>query len=345
MNELSKRLYQAMRQPSVRHDRHSLTLHPSAASVVVKRHGQAQVIGGCNRQEYYRLKGYPQFGESNLDWNIFARMGKKAEDLIEELLLENGFQAGLQTLAREHPLFERNLGLSGRSDLILWDYVSQRPVGVDVKSVGEWKAGQVMEKPWEEHVLQCAVYLDYYQNQIPKNQAQMEFWYIWYVARSESWNLKKKKHGSPFQGLWDYRIGLTNAGEAVVYGCAAPEVWSHITIDEVYRRFGELQVFVENNQVPPRDYLLNYSEEHLAWMHKYDLLVLKKHKDEVKKWKAKGAPQGQLGLDLGDFECRNCPYVQECWQQDSFLQTKPETYNLPAAEPDAPPQQDAGLAL
>ena len=331
MNYLSTKLYSAFSNPSLRDYRKSSSFHASAASVTIPNSlGGQEIVGACNRQQYLRIKDVPRSDIGETDWNIAALLGEKVHDLAVDLINDHGFTMGLQILKAEHPFFDPRINLSGRCDILCWDYNQQMPIGIEVKSVGEYKAGKVLESPQPEHVLQAMLYLDYYKNTIPDNQKAPERWYIWYFARTESWAIKGKKHGSPFTMLWDFYITLSGPEKTVtVHTPNGPERWEHFNINNIHRRYHELKQAVTLEELPPRDFDLQYSVEKIVGMYKHGKLEFKKYTEPVKKWLDKGSPEGKLKLAIGDFECRVCPWKSHCWDLNFSGNNQKGLFSLP----------------
>lgn len=328
MNYLSDKLSKAMGDHVLPSAKKYSSLSPSAASVVVtEADGTTRVVGACHRQQYYRITGVPQDKntEVNIDWNLSALIGDKLQDLIEELLDQYGFQMGIQKLTSEHSFFDPKMRLSGRTDIIAWDYTSNEPIGIEVKSIGEYKAKTAISEPIDEHVLQSVVYLDYYNKNIPADQKKIKRWYIWYISRTENWSIKSKTHNSNFAMLWDFCITLDSKGVPLVHGSNFNQRWKDFSIENIYKRYNLLKAHIDTDVVPPRDYELVYSEEKITGLHKADKLTRKTDRDVVDKWLAKGAPIGKLKVSMGDIECRFCEYSDLCWQ--GIKNTTPRTFS------------------
>lgn len=348
-NELSRRLYQAMETPTVVGIRKSSSNHPSAASQIFDDgHGEKKVIGGCLRAQYYRIKGFEQSGERVLDYEVAADMGDAYHELVVRWFRQHGFGMGLQVLDAETSLYDVATRMSGRKDLLCWDYTINEPVGIEIKSVGDFKAGMVIDKPAVDHVMQSGIYLDYMQRNVPIGQAAPRYWYVLYIARSENWKCKKKAHQSPFNLIWDFKIHLQ--GTKVVTAGISDLYLDQVDVSKIRDRYHELNQYVDSDQLPPRDYELSFSEEKITYLYKTGQLAYKKDKDAVKSWLENGAAPGTLDLTLGDFECRFCEYANTCWNLASTAATPdpiqpfnfPKEKLTPAASASQP---DAGMSL
>jgi hypothetical protein len=315
MNYLSQKLAKALLHPTLPINKKSVSLSPSSASVKIPNSiGGESTVGACLREQFYRIKDFPTgvLEDKNIDWTISALIGDRLHQLISDLIDTHGFSMGLQKISEEHPFYIPQKRISGRCDLIVWDYNKQKPVGIEVKSIGEYKAKKALEQPIEEHVLQAIIYLDYYNKAIPDDQTKIEEWYIWYVSRTENWSIKAKPHDGPFTMLWDYAIKLDN-GVPIITTNAGTQRWTNYSIDNIYKRYNELLQHLENNIVPPRDYEMVYSEEKITSLYKADLISTKTNKEAIERWLKKGAEPGKLKVTMGDIECSFCKYSNICW--------------------------------
>jgi len=317
MNYLSNKLAKALNSPTFTNNRKSSSLSPSAASVeITLQDGTKKIIGSCHRQQYYRIKGYQEDIEGllNIDWTLAAVMGEHMHDMLNKLIDNFGFQMGIQKLASEHSIYNKALNFSGRSDVIAWDTLNNEPIGIEIKSIGEFKAKKAMEQPLEEHVLQSALYLDFYNKNIPADQKKITKWYIWYICRTENWSVKAKEHGSPFTMLWDYYIELSDGVPIIHLPNGVIQRWSEYSIKNIYDRYQKLHAALANNTIPERDYEILYSEEKILGMYKQNLISKKTDIASIESWVKKGAPPGKLKVSMGDSECNFCEYRKRCWE-------------------------------
>lgn len=316
MNYLSNKLAKALHSPSFSNNRKSTSLTPSSASTIVTdSKGNTRVVGACHRQQFYKIKDWtPDDGDKNIDWTLAALMGEKMHDLLVDLIDLYGFEMGLQKLTREHSIYDPAIKLSGRCDLIVWDTTAKEPVGVEIKSIGEYKAKKAVEQPIDEHVLQSVVYLDFYNRNIPDGQKKINKWYIWYVSRTENWTIKSKSHNSDFTMLWDYCIELDNGVPIITLTDGTKQRWTDYSIENIYKRYNQLNTYLQDNTLPPRDYEILYSEEKITGMFKNGLISKKGDLEIIEKWLKKGAPPGKLKVTMGDSECSFCEYHKLCWE-------------------------------
>jgi len=288
------------------------------------------IIGACNRQGWYRRKGINPTEPGNVNWELAAVQGNYLHEMLSDLMEEHGFSMGLSRIGKEQGLYDPRVSLSGRTDYMAWDHNLGEPIGIEIKSVGDWKSKKCLEFPADEHIMQSMLYLDYYQTHIPKGQAQINRWYIWYMARGENWDLKGKKNSSPFVQLWDFYLTLNPDGSAVVHTPNGPRHMPHLTISGMHERYAELEKADKDNVIPDRDFEMEHTEEVIAGMYKSDMLELKGQKDTVSKWLNKGGKKGELDLTLGDFACRACGWKSLCWGIPTTFELT--EFDLPAQE-------------
>ncbi len=332
MNYLSNKLATALNTDILPSQKSYRSISPSSASVeYLDEHGQKKIVGACLRQQYYRLKGFiPDEGGRNIDWNLSAMIGDKCHELLSDIIDQYGFSMGLQRLASEHPFYVQGKGISGRTDLILWDYNNKEPIGVEIKSIGEFKVKKAIEQPIDEHVLQSVIYLDHYSKTIPKDQIGIKKWYLWYISRTENWSIKGKAHDSPFAMLWDYCITLED-NIPVIHGSNFKQKLPQYSIENIHKRYDSLRDYINKDIVPPRDYEERYSEEKLAHMFQTNQITTKRDQEIISKWLDKGAKPGTLKVALGDAECNFCEFKKACWSGITNVE-KPSFSNLPKKE-------------
>ena len=317
MNYLSNKLSEALKDQTLPVHRRSNSLNPSAASIqFTDVSGNIKTIGGCHRQSFYKMTGErPDDGiVVNVDWTFSALTGEKMHELLVNMISNFGFAMGIQLLAEEHTIYDEVSRLSGRTDMIAWDYNKDEPIGIEMKSIGEYKCKSAVEQPIEEHVLQSVVYLDFYNKNIPPGQKRITKWYLWYISRTENWTIKAKPHNSQFTMLWDYCIELDGDVPIVTLSNGTKQRWTQFSVSEIYKRYGKLKKEVDSKSLPARDYEQTYSEEKILALHKAGQISRKTDRDSIDRWVKKGAPPGKLKVTLGDGECMFCEYSKRCWE-------------------------------
>jgi len=334
MNLLSKKLFTAMQTPLETTARTYSNCHPSSASITVPSPaGGTEVIGACNREQWYQRKNFKKVEPRDTNWELAGVQGNYLHEMVTDLLRDYGIAMGIQQMAVESSIYEKIIKMSGRIDYLGYDHTDDTVFGIEIKSVGSYKSSKCLPYPDPAHILQSMLYLDYYQRNIPKDQKRPEKWFIWYVARGDSWDLKNKsKQLSPFIQLWDFHITLkeeNNDKYAVVHTPRGVVEEKNYTINGIWKRYDALNKADEQNIIPPRDFSISYSEEKLASLYKLGLIEYKKDKEPIAKWLARGAPKGELQVNIGDAACKFCSYSSTCWGIDEDGGQEEKTFNFP----------------
>lgn len=342
MNYLSNKLSNALKNITLPEQRRSSGINPSSASIQYEdQAGFTKTVGGCIRQSYYKMTGAAkdEGGEVVSDWVLAAIMGDKLHELLVGMIDRFGFAMGIQRVAEEHSIYDEITGLSGRTDLIAWDHNRSEPIGIEIKSISEYKCKKAVEQPIEDHVLQSIVYLDYYNKRIPDDQKKINKWYLWYLARSENWTIKSKPHLSEFTSLWDYCIELDQGVPVIRLPNGSSQRWSWLQVDKIYERYSQLLDYVDKKTVPPRDYELVYSDEKTLALHNAGQIERKTDRDAIDRWVKKGCPPGKLKVVLGDGACRFCEYSKLCWEGKQ-ASSEAVFSNFPKSAPPKPKSVD-----
>lgn len=309
MNKLSNKLHRALSRPVFSQSRPVTANHPSTASIKL----EDRVVGECLRKLFYQYIDTAPTNVGEVDWKLAALMGDSFHELAVQLIVDHGYMMGLQVIGKEQSFYDEQYNISGRIDIIAHDIDENEVVGIEVKSVGEYKASKTMTMPDENHLLQAMIYLDWYDKHTASNSSKIKKWYIWYIARAEGWALKSKKHGSPFTQMWDFCIELED-GSPVIHTANGVKKLTEFNIAGIYDRYTQLDLYKTDVEIPPRDYEIAYSEEKILGMYKLGKLEYKKDIEAVEKWIKKGMEPGKLKLEMGDIECKFCPYSKTCWE-------------------------------
>ena len=313
---IPERIYNALHKPSTNQTRGRSGLYPSEASVDI----DGKVIGSCHRASWFRWNNYKPSGDINPDWSMAAIIGEWYHDGIVNLMRSMSHELGFTILAAETGFFDPNHMISGRIDFLMRDNKTGKLQGIDTKSVGEFKGKKCIEWPSDDHVLQCAVYLKIYQDNIAKQKDNsletVDKWGILYISRDENWDLKKKAHGSFLQLFWQFDIEFEKDIVVVTNSQGAKKKYSHISVSNLFERYKKLLKLISTNSLPDREFERQYSEEKIVDLHKAKEIQFKKDQTVIDKWLKNGAPEGELGLKLGDSQCMFCSYQEQCYSED-----------------------------
>jgi len=83
--------------------------------------GRRRVIGGCNREQWYRRKGLAATEPGNTNWSLSAVQGNYLHTMMSDLLSQYGFSMGISKIAEEQGFYDARISLSGRIDYLAWD--------------------------------------------------------------------------------------------------------------------------------------------------------------------------------------------------------------------------------
>ncbi len=265
------------RLPVLRQDH----MYPTEASVEL----DDGIIGTCARKTYYRYTGSekPEPYSNYTQW-VF-RMGKA----VETDLLELWKQMGLW-LDNNVKFYDEKSNVSGEFDIIVKDPVTGEPVLTEVKSMAGYNAikqvlGNKSQKgaPKEDHLLQILVYLSLHQN-------IFKYGKLIYLDKTST------------SGNAEFNISLTNEGENT-YPVIDGIVSRKFSIEQIFDRYKKVQSFIDNKELPPRDYELFYPAPKIEAL--WEAGELSKAKYEAWKKDNSKAP--------GDWNCAYCNYKKACW--------------------------------
>lgn len=290
--------------PYVKESRKKGGRHPSSASTVyVNEHGETVTAGTCLRKQWYSARHYEESGDRNAEGIMKALAGDLWSQFLVDRVKEAGFWYGDETR-----FYNQELDISGRVDIIVAEESTGHPVGVEVKSVGTFVSKGVIKPtaayplaPKEDHVMQSMIYLHHYKNAIKK-------WVILYLDRNTMEmaehiiRIEKDKDGYHFP---------------VISNDMGVKEWKHIRLEDIIKRWQELEVHVKNKTLPDRDYQIQYPNTHIAKLYDTDRLTKTERgkiakRIESGKFKDSDPPL----MPKGDWQCRYCPFVQECYKEE-----------------------------
>jgi hypothetical protein len=328
MIDLPNRIYNIFSSPVTDTIRGKSGFYPSDASIIRE---DGEKVGSCLRQQYYRWNNCARTEESDPEIGLISVTGEALHSMMSSLIRNHPVETNLLLLREEQAFFDKDILLSGRIDMLLYDILSGEVVGCDVKTVGDYASSVSIDQPRLKDVLQCAIYLDQYQKNSPKGE-KMDSWIILYLARAENWKLKKYPHGSQFKYLWQFSISFDPEDRHVIIEnqFSVKTHYNDITPEKIYSRYKELKTYIKDGELPPRDYEHTYSEERLLGMYKNGKVKFKKDLTVIDKWINNGMIEGKLGLDMGDFECRYCSFKSLCWSDkpEEIVPEKKYLYKL-----------------
>jgi hypothetical protein len=247
--------------------------------------------GSCLRAVYYRINDYPVTDEPIARLHWIWKAGQDWEDHCNKLSKDRHMLAASSIKVQDTSL---PLKISGEMDAV--NYYTD-PHGdkhfyvIDYKSTGGSYyntvklMGNSKHKPFPkiENLLQLMVYL----HQDPR----LEFGMLVYLIRD-----KMDRTQFEIKLVRDEETGFIIAN---VNGEDYPEY----SINEIYRRYMLICDYYQRNQLPPRDYDFEYSDEKAKKLNEVGQLsdsALKKHLS------------GKARDRQGHWRCSYCNYRQQC---------------------------------
>ena len=327
MIDICKRVYDSMADQKIYRTRGNTGFYPSQGSIDLDN---GEVAGGCHRQVYYQWKGFEQTEEGVTDYSLAAEMGEWIHNGIGEYLKDNVVSTGLIVLSDEQSFFNQHGLVSGRTDLFLMDVETKELFGCEIKSVGGFAGKKSLMQPSIENMIQTGIYLNEYQMTAKQGQAPVDSWVILYVSRDENWDLKGRKHGSPFRFMWQFTCTFENDMMVVYDQRGGRTEYPELTVENIYNRYDKIRLEIAADTLPDRDYAAQYSEEKIMTLYKSGGIQFKKDIAVVDKWIAKGAKAGELELALGDSACMFCSWKTLCYSSNpkKGTVTKQKLYNI-----------------
>lgn len=295
--------------------------YPSSVSIeYTLEDGRTKRVGSCLRQQFYYIAGVPETNASRVEDRVKAAYGNWIHDGLADLLKTSGiYIASEKRLYRPYDEETELPPVSGRCDIVVQDPTNGLPVIVEIKSgndsswyfkkevlVGGSKEGEEA-RPKEDHVAQLLLYLDFY------GQFGVEKGILLYAGRAT--------------GLFkQYIVRMTEDGSAFVQSDEISEVWHHVNIHSVNKRWNTLLLHIQQNSLPPRDYEYQYSNETIVDMYENGELN-KTDTATVKRKLKKGDLDGEL-LKKGDWQCSWCNFRDLCYGKEwSSDFDKPKVHN------------------
>ena len=299
----------------------STGFYPSAASVeyIDPDTGVSVVSGECLRKTFYYKMGYPSAGVTDARRSRIMEMG----NLISNMIVDDAKRAGVY-IADELPFTDTDNNISGRVDLIVKDPFScpntlDRPspehlILIEIKSMGGYynvKGPMVSTKdtplrPKMDHLLQIMVYANYYR------KYGVQKYILLYVNREN-------------MDIVTHNISINDNGNPVISNDEGVTTLPYITLDNIISRYKKLSFYISKNELPPRDYSIQWSNTRI--IRELNASNLNKTETEIvkKKVQALGAITNDIApvLQKGDWQCQYCEFSQTCWSNDPKSKEKP----------------------
>lgn len=314
------------RPPSTR----EVALYPSEASALIKNeYGEIVPIGGCIRKSWFRNKlqrmernkefqteaideivkeEFPphqlwKFGVSNKTEDLVADMCKKAGIYKEQ---GHKFKYHIDMGSENH---YPDAYISGEIDILVRIPVEGKEGeffegGLEVKSITGYHGQKMVfghrssrtiihPEPKIEHLLQSILYAYVFRK-------DLNFFKLIYLSREDG---RRIEYDISFRK--NHKVSSTlDAGEEkhLVYVNNKPYKYE-LYAEDIFDRYKELQQYIIDDIIPPRDYDLQYSDEKIKLLYERGLLS-KTDKEAYEKGKK---------LKKGDWMCAYCSYSDNCY--------------------------------
>lgn len=270
---------------------------PSEASATYNdQYNIQRVLGKCLRAAFYSILGFEKSNPIDPRGIRILTLGKLVEQAEVNWAKEAGLWWGNNVKFRNQT---GNITISGEVDMFI-----RRP---DRKIEGlEYKTGygylfqseifgnsRKFGYPKPEHLMQVMLYLDHY--------SMIDDFAIVYVDRGD---MQRAEHRVSLKPM-STEFGAEEDKEAVVTSFIRDRnnvvTEGRFTLNDIYRRYMELDSSIENAVVPARDYEVIWDSDIVE--REYSIGNLSKSKFEA--WKKKGKP-------VGDWQCLYCSFANVC---------------------------------
>jgi len=280
----------------------SKNLYPSEASVsYIDEFGDKVVAGTCHRKSYYRIKGV-EGSPTNARTQLIFDLGKA----VERSLIEYWKQMGIWVDNNvEFQTSEFGFPIKGELDCILSEPPDGKQYLVEVKSFYGFDAtkeimGNYAKKgaPKISQLLQTLIYVYLFRKQFYCGR-------MVYMARDETSNRRT------------FKIELEQEGETF-WPKVDGEVLKWFSVNDIFRRYRTLQDYINKDELPPRDFEMNWSDEKIEDFYKKGKISESKYKEHQSNLRVKDGTSRMKNPQvktIGCWECRYCPYMSKCYNQ------------------------------
>lgn len=259
--------------------------YPSSLSIkIINSYGESEIMGGCQRHNFYRRRGDSKTDFGELNNNLIMKAGKAVEEFIVMDFRSMGIFCGSNI-----KFYDKIYNIAGEIDIFVKPrdkklVLVELKTGYgkyfdkDVLGYDEWGKRLGTGYPKIEHLIQTAPYLEKYK------EITDELHLIYF-------NRGSFLHPAEF-------ILTLKEGKVCVDG-----VESIVNLENIRTRILDLEDFIERSKIPPKDYQWKYTEEFAQ------KLVDTKRKSTYwfnNSWK-------KDKNITGDWHCRYCEYRSKCY--------------------------------
>lgn len=256
-----------------------------ASCTFTNQFNEQETIGKCHRASYYRIAGVKPTNPPSPQSEVIFLLGHLVEDQLIEMWKQMGIWENNSVRWEDKA---RNL--SGEFDVILRE--GDRKYGAECKSfygyyankqiLGHWEGRGaakrfVYGRPKDEHLMQAAIYAD-------QTRGDLEGFKLFYCSRDEN----------KFQ---EFNIKVNDQGIIFINGRPEPR----FNINDVYRRYAELEQAIASGTIPAKDYTWKLTDERVEQLFsRGDLSKSAYEAHTSNKEKA------------SDFHCNYCDFKDYC---------------------------------
>lgn len=248
--------------------------YPSSASCVLP---DGKIVGKCLRAQYYSWKGIEPTNRIKAGQKFKLEAGNAIHNRVAKWIKDMGFQVQDEySFQVTYPTLQ--YPISGRIDNVIVFPDINNFFGVEVKSGYSqyFSAPDGIENagPRKTDLLQVILYLSFVKD--------LEAFYLIYFARD---------NGRRFQFIIDRNS----------------EYFDEMPVEEIIRRWEELEMYLKKGELPPRDYYIKYPDEIAEKLYQEYLATTKAKKPlSFKAWRRK---------KKGDWQCSYCLYKDLCLKE------------------------------
>ncbi len=280
-------------------------LYPSEASVTYMDGNRKVVLGKCNRAVYYRTNEVPKTNPGGMHMIQTGRLGKEAERMQVRLWKEMGIW-----VANNVKFFDKELVLSGELDAILRNPMTEKLMGVEMKTfyshAGRRLFGVKRERgsnkflpgrPKDDHFLQAILYAWEYRDQLDEYR-------IYYFERASGKRLEfkigfNKRNDGKHQCYWEQIPG--GDWNAFQEG----PVLQPYTIEEIHARYKDLIKILRKKNLPDAEFSAEWDAAEVEYQYAQGEISKTNYDKWVKNPNLKSNK-------LGDWHCGYCDWQDQC---------------------------------
>jgi hypothetical protein len=281
-------------------------LYPSEASVSYMDGHRKIVLGKCNRQVFYRTSGVHKTNPGGIKLHQTGRIGKELENMQVRLWKEMGIWE-----ANNIKFFNKELVLSGELDAILKNPITNKLIGIEMKTHAEYPAKRQIHgikkekgsgkflpgRPKDEHFLQACLYAWEYQDVIDEYR-------IFYFERDSGVRVEfkvgfQKRNDGKHQCYWQQIPGP--------YWNAFQEgpVLQPYTIEDIHGRYKDLVKILRKKIIPEKEFQVVWDADEVEYQYSQGNIS----KTNYDKWVKNPNTKSNK---LGDWHCSYCDWKDQC---------------------------------